>query len=182
MFGIVSGVVALHCRFTHPDAVLLQLLWPGEWFGTMPTLVEHGGRRFKAIARTDVELLRVPGDDLRALLQRRPAWVAEIAKDAVRWLDLATQGLVDLMLSDASARCAAVLLRLAGQRWASMTYADRATEIPVSQVEVAMLCNVSRKTLSRVLKEFARRRLVTIGYRSMTVNDPPLLRVIADGG
>lgn len=33
-----------------------------------------------------------------------------------------------------------------------------------------MLCNVSRKTFSRVVKEFESRRLVTLGYKSLTVN------------
>ncbi len=122
----------MQCRFTHSDAVLLQMLWPGDWFGTFPRIVERGHRRISAVARSDTELRRVPGDDLRQLLRRR----------------------------------------LAGQRWASGPYANLSTEIPASQAEIAMLCNVSRNTFSRVLKGFSSRRLVTIGYKSLTVNDP----------
>ena len=74
VFGISSGVVTFQSKLTHPDAVLLHMLRPGEWFGTVSLLLERG-RRVSAVARTDVSLLRVPGDDLRALLRRRPEWL-----------------------------------------------------------------------------------------------------------
>ena len=35
VFGISSGVVTVQGKFTHPDAVLLHMLRPGEWFGTV---------------------------------------------------------------------------------------------------------------------------------------------------
>ena len=181
VFGIRSGTIAVQFSFTHPDAMLVQMLWPGEWLGTFAALVDQR-RRITAVARTDVELLRVPGNDLRALLRRHPAWFAELGRDAVYWTELAAQGAADLLIRDASARCAAVLLRLAGWRWASSLKAGQAIEIPASQTEFAMLCNVSRKTFSRVVREFANRRLVTVGYRSLTVIDPARLRVVADAG
>jgi len=181
VFGISAGVVTLQCRFTHPDAVLLHMLRPGDWFGTVPALVERS-RRITVIARTDVEVLRVPGDELRALLRRHPEWVAELGRDLVYYLDLGMQVAADLLIRNASARSAAVLLRLAGRRWVSGPDADLPSEIPASQTELAMLCNVSRNTFSRVVTEFTSRRLVTLGYRSLTVNDPARLRDIADGG
>ena len=181
MFGIKAGVVTLQCRFIHPDAVLLHMLRPGDWFGTVPVLVEQS-RRITVIARTDVELLRVPGDELRAVLRRRPEWVAELGRDMVYFLDVTMQGAADLLIRDASARCAAVVLRLAGRRWASGPDADLPSEIPASQTELAMLCNLSRNTFSRVVKEFTSRRLVTLSYRSLTVDDPARLREVADAG
>jgi CRP-like cAMP-binding protein len=149
--------------------------------GTAPVLV-HQSRRVTAVARTDVELLRVPGDELRTLLGRRPEWVRELARDVVSYLDLAMQGAADLLIRDPAARCAAVLLRLGGRRWAAPPDADLPTEIPASQGELAMLCNVSRNTFGRVVGKFAARRLVEIRYRSLTIVDPPALRGIADGG
>jgi len=179
VFGISSGVVTMQSRLTHPDAVLLHMLRPGEWFGTVPVLLKRG-RRITAIARTDVNLLRVLGEELRALLRRHPEWFAELGRDAIYNMDLAMQIAADLLIRDASARCAAVLLRLAGRRWASGPDADLPSEIPASQAEVAMLCNVSRNTFSRVVREFSSRRLVTLDYRSLTVNEPARLRVVAD--
>ncbi len=161
--------------------VLLHMLRPGEWFGTVPVLLERS-RRVTAVARTDVNLLRVPGDELRALLRRRPEWFAELGRDAIYNMDLAMQIGADLLIRDASARCAAVLLRLAGRRWASGPEADLPSEIPASQTELAMLCNLSRNTFSRVVRAFSSHRLVTLDYRSLTVNDPARLRDVADSG
>lgn len=181
VFGIRAGVVILHCRFTHPDAVMLHMLHAGDWVGTVPVLIERP-RRVTAVARTDLELLRIPGDELRALLRRRPEWVRELAQDAVCYLDVAMQGAADLLIRDPAARCAAVLLRLGGRRWPGSPDANLLVEIPASQVELAMLCNVSRNTFSRVVNEFAAQRLVNIHYKSLTILDPATLRDIAGGG
>jgi len=181
VFGVHSGVVTLQSRLNHPDAVLLHMVWPGEWFGTWSVLLGKG-RRMSAIARTDVSLLRIPGDDLRALLRRRPQWHAELARDAVYGTDVAMQIAADLLIHNASARCAAVLLRLAGRRWASRPDAELPVEIPASQNELAMLCNVSRSTFSRVVKDLSSRGLLTLDYRSLTLNDPARLRDIANTG
>jgi CRP-like cAMP-binding protein len=181
MYAIVSGVVLVQSRFTHPDAVLLHMLRPGEWFGTLDWLHERG-RRFTTIARTDVDLLRISNDQLQALLQSRPEGFVKIAGHAAYGLDLAMQCAADLLIKRAPARCAAGLLRLSGRRWASDPEADLPSDIPASQAELAMLCNVSRKTFSRVILELSQAGLVTLGYRSLTVNHPARLRVIADTG
>jgi CRP/FNR family transcriptional regulator, cyclic AMP receptor protein len=181
VFGVHSGVVTLQSRLTHPDAVLLHMVWPGEWFGTWSVLLGKG-RRMSATARTDVNLLRIPGDDLRSLLQRRPQWHAEIARDAVWGTDVAMQIAADLLIHNASARCAAVLLRLAGRRWTGTANAELPVEIPASQSELAMLCNVSRNTFSRVVKDLSSRGLLTLNYRSLTLNEPVRLRDIANTG
>jgi CRP/FNR family transcriptional regulator, cyclic AMP receptor protein len=181
VFGVHSGVVTLQSRLTHPDAVLLHMVWPGDWFGTWSVLLGKG-RRMSAIARTDVNLLRIPGDDLRELLRRRPQWHTELGRDAVHGTDIAMQIAADLLIHNASARCAAVLLRLAGRRWASGPDADLPVEIPAAQNELAMLCNVSRNTFSRVVKDLSSRGLLTIDYRSLTLNDPAPLRDIANTG
>lgn len=181
VFGVSSGVVILQGKFTHPDAMLLHMLRPGEWFGTVPLLLGRS-RRVAAVARTDANLLRVPGDRLRALLRRRPEWFAELGRDAIYHMDVAMQIAVDLLIRDATARCAAVLLRMAGRRWTSDPDANLPSEIPASQGELAMLCNVSRNTFSRVVKELSSRRLLTLNYRSLTLNDPSLLRGVAEAG
>ena len=179
VFAICAGVVTLQSRLNHADATLLHMLRPGEWFGTVSMLLERG-RRVTASARTDVHLLRVPGEDLRALLRRRPAWLAELGRDAVYGIDLATQMATDLMIRDAAARCAAVLLRLASRRWSAGPEADEPSEIPAAQAELAMLCNVSRNTFSRVVARFTRQGLVAVEYRTLTVKRPSRLREIAD--
>jgi CRP-like cAMP-binding protein len=129
-----------------------------------------------------VDLLRVPGDELGTLLRHRPQWFAELGREAIHHMDIAMQIAADLLIRGAAARCAAVVLRLASRRWASGPDASLPSDVPASQTELAMLCNVSRNTFSRVVKEFSRSGLVTLDYKSLTVDDPARLRRLADGG
>jgi len=181
VFGIVSGVIIVECRFTHSDATLIHMMWPGEWFGTLEVMIERR-RRATMIARTDAELLRISGDDLLALLRRHPEDVFNLTHNAAYFLDVAMQCAADLLIPDASARCAATMLRLTGRRWAPGPQAALPVEIPAPQSELAMLCNLSRSSFSRVMREFSSRGLVTVNYRSLTVNDPlGLLGVVENG-
>ena len=182
LFGIVSGVVLLEARFTHPDAALLHMLRAGDWLGMLVWISERSPRFFSAVARTDVELLHVPASEMNALLKRHPEATAELFRSAIWAMEVALQCAADLLIKDASARCAAVLLRMAGRRWASDPQANLPSEIPASQAELAMLCNVSRKTFSRVVGEFSKLGLVTVGYKSLTVDDPAGLRLTAELG
>lgn len=45
-----------------------------------------------------------------------------------------------------------------------------------------MLTNTSRNTLDGVLGRFAEKGLITLSYRAVRIEDPALLRQIADGG
>lgn len=181
LFAIVSGVVSLQSRFTHPDAVLFHLLWPGEWFGSLESGTDRR-RRFTATTRCEVQVLRVPGKELQALFRRRPEGFALLGLNAGHGLDVAMQAAADLLIRNASARCAAVLLRLAGRRWAVGEDSSASVEIPASQSELAMLCNLSRSYFSRVMRDLAARNLVTVNYKSLTLRDPVRLRSVAEGG
>jgi CRP-like cAMP-binding protein len=180
-FGIISGVVTVERRFAHPDATLMHMLWPGEWFGPLEVIIERY-RHATMTARTDAELLRIPGDELQALLRRHPEDFVKLTNNVAHYLDVAMQCAAELLIRDASARCAAVLLRLTGRRWASGPELTLPIEIPAPQSELAMLCNLSRSSFSRVIREFARHGIVTVNYRSLTVNDPARLLAVAENG
>lgn len=170
----------MQARFAHPDARLLHFLWPGDWIGSLEVLVDRT-RRYSALARTDVALLQVPAEAIRLTFRRHPEAAACLGYNAVYGLDLAMQCAADLLIRDVRARSAAVILRLAGRRWASTADEESPVCIPVTQSELAMLCNCSRKTFSGVVAEFDRLELITHSYRSLTVRDAARLRTIAIG-
>lgn len=179
-FVVRAGVVLLHSRFAHPDAILLHMVHPGDSFGSTPALLAQG-RVATASARTPVQLARIAGDDLRALIKRRPEWMAELGRDLLHYCEVAMQAAGDLLIRDTAARCAAVLLRLGGRRWAQDEEADQPSHVPASQSEIAMMANVARNTLSEVLRVFTERGIVALEYRSVLLKNPGHLRKIADG-
>lgn len=179
-FVVRAGVVLLHSRFAHPDAILLHMVHPGDSFGSTPALLAHA-RVATASARTPVQVLRVAGDDLRGLIKCRPEWAGELGRDLLHHCEVAMQAAGDLLIRDTAARCAAVLLRLGGRRWAEDEQADQPSHVPASQSEIAMMVNVSRNTLNEVLRVFTERGIVALEYRSVLLKDPARLRKIADG-
>lgn len=179
-FVVRAGVVLLHSRFAHADAILLHMVHPGDSFGSTPALLSHA-RVATASARTPVQVLRIAGDDLRALLTRRPEWMVELGRDLLHYCEVAMQAAGDLLIRDTAARCAAVLLRLGGRRWAEDAEANQPSHVPASQAEIAMMANVSRNTLNEVLRAFTEQGIVALEYRSVLLKDPAHLRKIADG-
>jgi CRP-like cAMP-binding protein len=180
LFGLVSGIVEVQARLPHPDALLMHFIHPGHWFGGSP-IVASGPRRVTARARTDTELLSVPGNDLRTLLAQQPQWWQEIGREVVFAFDMALLTASDLLIRDVSARCAAVVLRFADRRSSLDPDFARQSQIPAAQSELAMACNVSRNTFAAVLRRFEEAGWIRSGYRSILVLDPAALRRLADG-
>jgi CRP-like cAMP-binding protein len=83
----------------------------------------------------------------------------------------------DLLRRDASERCLAVLLILAGCRWT-----DPPTEAPfvapVSQQELGERCNLSRNGVIKALRPLETAGLISRGYRQILVNDSKALRAL----
>lgn len=180
-YGIIRGVILLQGRFPHPDAVMFHMLHAGDWVGSVPVLTNRI-RYATASARTEAELLLIPGDELRALLRRKPQHALELSMDLAYHLDVALQAAADLLIRDSEARCAAALLRLGGCRRTSDPGMNGPSEVPASQAELAMLTNTSRNTLNGALGRFAESGFITLGYRAVRIENPARLRQIADGG
>ena len=180
-YGVIRGVILLQGHFPHPDAVMFHMLHPGDWVGSVPVLANRV-RYATASARTEAELLLIPGVELRALLRRKPQHALELSMDLAYHLDVALQVATDLLIRDSEARCAAALLRLGGCRRTGDHGTIASAEVPASQAELAMLTNTSRNTLNGVLGRFAEKGLITLSYRAVRIDDPVRLRQIADGG
>lgn len=178
LFGVVSGYVEVQARVPHADAVFTHLIHAGHWFGAAP-MTAGRPRRVTALSRTDVQLIYVVAEDLRDVLERHPAWWQQLGREVVYALDVMLQIASDLLIPDTTARCATVLLRFADRRSAHLKRFSTPSEIPATQTELAMACNVSRNTFNEVLRRFESAGWVQIGYRSIRVTDPAaLLRLV----
>ena len=98
---------------------------------------------------------------------------------AVDYGNTAINVAADLMIRDTRRRCAASLLRIANCRFESPEDADQ-VDAPLSQDELAALSNMSRTTISTILRDLENDGLIKLGYRSVTVIHPGRLRALAD--
>jgi CRP-like cAMP-binding protein len=114
----------------------------------------------------------LPQASLQKILDRKP--------EMWRWLNLlslesaalAVQALTDVLINDKERRCAAVLLRTAGCRDSG----DVPATARLTQDELAALSNVSRPTVSTVVRRLAAQKFISLGYRSITIHSPLQLR------
>lgn len=155
------------------DEMALQLVHPGQWLGDGPIAT---GRpyRVSALARTDCDLATVPYARLSAMLQQHPEWRQSIADLNEYWFDVSACATLDLMIADATARCVAVLMRLAGFRpHRENTGSSRV--VPLSQSELARNAGLERKFVGRTLCSLESDGLIKTGYRTIELTDTAAL-------
>ncbi len=87
----------------------------------------------------------------------------------------------DLLIRDSERRCAAVLLRLGGRRFAGPEDTEP-VEVSIMQSELAGAANLSRNSVGTMLQRLKARGLIELGYRGMTIRAPAALRAFVDGG
>jgi CRP-like cAMP-binding protein len=178
LMGIVDGTVEVYSRFAAGENPLLHLAHEGTWLGYGSVLSDQ--RRVTVVARVDTLFARIPRRTVAEALESHPEWWRVFAFAVREYGDLAVRALADQLIPDNERRCAAVLLRLGGQRFPRRTRVERA-EVPVTQDELAGLVNVSRTTLVQLLRGLERRRLVAQEYRAVRIVDVPGLESVAAG-
>lgn len=173
--GVASGVVALETSVGSPEMTLVDVVSAPFWFGGQPQ-VDGTMRWITATARTEVLVFSIPpaiGNMLLYSDQRLFVFVLQL----VTWLFWSSMtALADSVIPDSRLRCVATLLRIGGRR----NDDPSPVTLPISQTDLSQLCNLSRQTSGDVLRALETEGLLSLGYRSITLNDPARLRSLGD--
>jgi CRP/FNR family transcriptional regulator, cyclic AMP receptor protein len=178
IFGIADGSVGTSTLLGAPDSPMVHIARRGFWSG-MGSVLSGEPRRMSASAITEALVANVPLPALHSLLSERPEWWQHIGQLALSSIDIIGNGFVDLMIRDSGRRCAAILLRLCECRFNDA--ADMSREVMVTQEQIADMANLSRATVNRILRGFAKQRLIELRYRSIFVAETKRLRKLANG-
>lgn len=178
LFGVCRGAVALIAPQAGSEMIVVHLSTPGSWIGE-GSLLADDGRRVGAVARTDVMLAALPAAALNQMVGNRPEWWRHIGALATVSTDIAVGGGMDLLIRDNERRCIAVLLRLCGVRYGDAP-GGLLLDAPVTQDELAALTHVSRNAAGAILRRLADQNLIELGYRSIHLNEPDVLRRMVD--
>ena len=176
--GIARGNALLTTSLSSPDSPTMHIMSPGEWFGFIPIFM-GGSRPNSIVARTDVVLASVSQAELEAFLAPRPEWWREVGKLGILSANLATGVAADMMIRESRRRCAASLLQIANCRHSDPSGSQPAST-PLSQEELAAISNLSRTSISSILRDFEEAGLIKLGYRSFTLTQPHKLRDLVD--
>jgi CRP-like cAMP-binding protein len=175
MFGVAAGhVVGEQHPLGSVDFGLAAVWHAGTWLGFAP-LINGSKRRGVIRARGEALVAFLPGRAMTDVLNARPMWWREMARLPYVMSQVHAGGGQDLLRRDATERCLAVLLMLAGCRWADLPGGPPFVA-PVSQQELGERCNLSRNGVVKILQDVAATGAITLGYRQILVNDAAGLR------
>lgn len=174
---VATGVVKLTGSTPDGTEVLLDVLGPGSFLGTLPAL---GGATYAedAWALTSGCLLAFTSDQFEAVLTEHPT-VARAALVAVgKRLRTAQERIERSASASAPARIASTLLMLADRL--GVTEAERTViDVPLAREDLASLAGCAPETVSRSLAAWSRDGVVETGRRWVALRRPEVLAEIA---
>jgi CRP-like cAMP-binding protein len=180
LIGLARGIVEMRTILGRADTPIMHFAHPVFWFGYVPILTGRP-RRVAAAAKSPVWLARIPQATVRALLAERPEWWRHLMQLSIIYGDVSQTIAADLLIRSSERRCAAVLLRLGGRRFAGPQDNDP-IEVSVTQTGLAGAANLSRNSVGAMLQRLKARGLIEPGYRGIVVSAPAALRAFVDRG
>lgn len=174
--GIAIGTVFSRAGNAPPDVSMTDLHFAPVWMASR-ALVPGEARMLSVVAQTEVKALRIPQFALFQLMGEHPELTAHLFRNFANLFARMTIVIGNAHLRDGRERCIAVLLRIVDDR-----YQGHAPDwIPIGQMDLAGMANVSRQKVGDVLRELEALGLVELGYRQMRVLDKDrLLALLPD--
>lgn len=171
VYGLVAGTVSISLAPAGATPRLILLGAPGYWTGEGCFLTRQP-RRGELRALVETTMLHLPLDALDQLAARDPAVVHHVAVMLMMNVEFLFRVIHDLQKPEADRRIASVLQRTT---WIGET------PIPLTQNEVGIMANASRKQVNAAIKRFSEAGWLSNTYRSITITNPGALRRFAEG-
>lgn len=170
VYGLVSGTVSISLAPDGATPRLILLGVPGRWTGEGCFLTRKP-RMGELRAAVETTMLHLPLDAMDQMAARDPAVVHHVAIMLMMNVEFLFRVIHDLQKPEADRRIASVLQRT--------TWIGEAP-IPLTQSEVGVMANASRKQVNAAIKRFSEAGWLTNTYRSITITDPRALQRFAE--
>ncbi len=171
IFGLVEGTLTVNTA--PPDHVpqLIHIGAPGAWTGEGCFLTRKP-RVLELRALVDTWMMHLPLDQMDQMAAADPMVIRNFAQILMASAQVLIRVIHDLQKPQTARRIASVLQRTT---WIG----DR--PIPLSQSEIGLMANASRKQVNVALARFEEAGWVKASYRSIAILDVASLRRFADG-
>ncbi|OCJ65307.1 transcriptional regulator [Agrobacterium tumefaciens] len=170
IYGHVAGTVVINTAPLDSTPRLVHIAVPGGWTGE-DSFMTGEPRRIELCAQSEVWAMHVPLETMEQMATSDPNIIRAFGAISILSSDKLVRIVYDLQKRNVSARIASVLHRTS---WAP----DEA--ISVSQENLGVMTNTSRKQVNSTIQHFVDAGWVEIGYRSITVKNPSALRRYAE--
>ena len=159
-----------------PDGreVILWFCFPGEVFG-ISEVPAAKGRRVNVEACEDAEVAVIGDAAFNRFLDEYPAAGRLCRRTMAVRLGMLTNTLVNLVAEDAYARVAKLVLHL-GAHHGTKLGKTIVLEVVLTHQEIADMTGVNRQTVTSILGDLRRKRIVSIQRRRIRIDDAPRLK------
>ncbi|MEE4236712.1 MAG: Crp/Fnr family transcriptional regulator [Anderseniella sp.] len=179
--GIAEGAVILACP--HPIYGLLDvhLKIASEWFGIFG-LQHNAGRLFSAVARGSTRIVVLRRTAYLELRGRNSEFEEAFNSLHLSECQVILRSALDLLVQDYRARLISRILTLCLVDLEAP--GRKPIQLPLTQRELAEMCNLSRKSVQSYLSDMEKDGLCKVGYRSLEITNPAalvqLMRTLAE--
>jgi CRP-like cAMP-binding protein len=176
LFLVRSGRLRVYVASTHGEELVLSVSGPGAALGELSVL-DREPRSATVEALEAAELIAVPGDDARTLLETNPKALRAVAVALAAGMRRLSGTAADLVFLDLPRRLAKLLLA------ESVARPDGTLEsrLAMSQTGVAARLGVTRQSLNRAMAALAQRSWITVEGATVRLDDVAALTRYADG-
>jgi CRP-like cAMP-binding protein len=179
LYVVASGNVKLVRHSPAGQDVLLDMLTPGEFFGSLAVL---GDATYQdtAQAQTPACILSIDADDFQHILETYPPVALAALNITSARLKEAHETIQQLSAYSVEQRIAAVLLKLA-DKLGEQQSDGLLIQMPLSRQDLAEMTGTTPETASRIMSQFKQDDLIRTGRRWISILNLDQLQMLADG-
>lgn len=178
LYVVAAGKVKLLRHTLAGKDVLLDLLTPGEFFGSLAGL---GSDQYSETARaqTTICVLGIGAEDFRSVLGNYPGVGLKVVDILAGRLQEAHERVRQLSALPAEKRIASTLLRLAG-KLGERQQVGWLIQTPLSRDDLAEMTGATPETASRVMSQLQKDGMIRTGRQWVAITDRSRLEALAE--
>lgn len=177
LYIVAAGQVKLLRHSLGGQEVLLDILKPGDYFGSLSPLAENVYPD-TAQAHTAVCVLSINSQRFRTILQQHPSVALAVLDITARQLQETREVVRRLSTDSVEQRIATVLLKLA-HKLGEISNEGILIQMPLSREDLAQMTGTTTETASRMISQLQKDGLVHTGRQWIAITNKPELEKIA---
>ena len=175
---LVHGKVKLIRHTLEGKDVLLDMLNPGEFFGSLRALGDEVYTD-TAITQTDACILSIGLGEFRSILEENPVVALAVLDITADRLHASREHIRRLTTLSVEKRIANILITLCTKFGEDSKY-GMLLQLPLSRKDLADMAGTSAETASRIMSQFQQDGIIKTGRRWVAVSNPALLKKMAE--
>jgi CRP-like cAMP-binding protein len=179
LYVVAAGKIKLLRHTLSGQDVLLNILVPGDFFGSLTTLGDEV-LPDTAQAQTAACVLAISAERFRALLRQYPSMAVAVLDITAARLQEAQETVRQLSAHPVEQRLAVTLLKLA-DKLGQPSDVGLLIQMPLSREDLAQMTGTSTETVSRIMSQFLKDGIIQSGRQWVAVRDRSQLEEIAQG-